>query len=59
MKALDDLGSRLGTASELLAFFWHLKMWWIIPIVVVLLFFGLLVVIGSTTGVGPFVYTLF
>lgn len=34
-------------------------MWWLLPIVVVLLVFGILIVVGSATGVGPFIYTLF
>jgi len=59
MQALRDMGQRLGIAADLLAFLWHAKMWWMIPIVAVLLLLGLLIVFGSTTGVGPFVYTLF
>jgi hypothetical protein len=59
MQVLRDMGQRLGIAGELLSFFWQAKMWWMIPIVAVLLLLGLLVVFGSTTGVGPFVYTLF
>jgi hypothetical protein len=30
-----------------------------IPMVAVLLVFGIVIVVGSSTGVGPFVYTLF
>jgi hypothetical protein len=30
-----------------------------IPFVAVLLFFGLIITVGSATGVGPFIYTLF
>jgi presenilin-like A22 family membrane protease len=51
--------ARLGIAADLLAFLWHAKMWWMIPIVALLLLFGLLIVFGSSTGVGPFIYTLF
>ena len=59
MKIFRDIGSKLGIAGELLGFFWKAKMWWMIPIVVVLLVLGLLIVVGSSTGVGPFIYTLF
>ncbi len=50
---------KFGIAWELLVFLWRLKMWWLIPMVSVLLLFGLLIVVGSSTGVGPFIYTLF
>jgi len=59
MRALRIMGQRLVIAGDLLAFLWSAKMWWMIPIVAVLLLLGLIIVFGSTTGVGPFVYTLF
>ena len=54
-----DFTGKLGIAGELLAFIWHRKLWWMFPLVFVLLAFGLLIVVGSTSGVGPFIYTLF
>ena len=59
MQMIRDIGNKFGIAEELLVFLWQRKMWWMIPLVVVLLFFGLLIVVGSSTGVGPFIYTLF
>ena len=59
MQAIREIGGKIGIAGELLAFLWHRKMWWMIPMVAVLLFFGLIIVVGSSTGVGPFIYTLF
>lgn len=59
MRLVRDLGDKFGIAGELLAFFWRRKLWWMIPLVTVLLLFGLLIVVGSATGVGPFIYTLF
>ena len=59
MKALREFGDKIGIAGELLGFFWHRKMWWIIPMMAVMLFFGIIIVFGSSTGVGPFIYTLF
>jgi len=59
MPLLRDMGDRFGIAAELLAFFWHRKMWWIIPMVSVLLVLGLLITFGTSSGVGPFIYTLF
>ena len=59
MRIVREIGDKLGIAGELLVFLWQRKLWWMIPMVVVLLFFGLIIVIGSSSGVGPFVYTLF
>ena len=59
MRMIRDIGNKFSIAGELLYFFWSRKMWWMIPIVAVLLFFGLIIVVGSATGVGPFIYTLF
>jgi len=34
------------------------KKWWLVPIIAVLLIFGLLILLSST-GVAPFIYTVF
>ena len=59
MKVLREIGDKFGIAGELLGFLWHRKMWCAIPMVAVMLFFGLIIVVGSATVVGPFIYTLF
>ena len=59
MQVLHEIGGKFAIAGELISFLWHRKMWWAIPLVAVLLFFGLIIVVGSATGVGPFIYTLF
>ncbi len=59
MGVVREIGDKFGIAGELLSFLWKRKMWWMIPFVSVLLFFGLIIVVGSATGVGPFIYTLF
>ena len=59
MRIIRDSILRLAIAKELLEFLWKLKMWWIIPMVMLLMFMGLLIGFGSSTGVGPFIYTLF
>ena len=55
----NSITQKLSIAGELLVFLWHNKMWWAIPMVALMLFFGLIIVVGSSTGVGPFIYTLF
>jgi len=51
--------ANLGVSGELLRFLWQRKLWWLIPMVFMLLVFALLVVFASTSGIGPFIYTLF
>lgn len=60
MKAfLRSMASNLGVVGEFLSFLWQRKLWWLIPMVLLLLLFGLLVVFSSTSGIGPFIYSLF
>lgn len=59
LRLLRVMWVNLGVAGELIAFFWRLRLWWLIPMVALLLLFGLLVVFASISGVGPFIYTLF
>jgi drug/metabolite transporter superfamily protein YnfA len=56
---IRSMGSNFGVVGELLSFLWQRKLWWLIPMVVVLLVFGLLLVFASSSGIGPFIYTLF
>jgi len=51
--------TNMGVAGELLVFLWQRKLWWLIPMVAVLLLFGLLLIFATTSGVAPFIYTLF
>lgn len=44
--------------SEFWRFLAHNKKWWLAPILLVLLLFGLLIMLSSSP-VGPFIYTLF
>lgn len=48
-----------GVVGEVIRFLWARKLWWLIPMVSVLLLFGLLLVFASSSGVAPFIYTLF
>lgn len=56
---IRSMTANLGVVGELLRFLWQRKLWWLIPMVFVLLLFALLVVFASTSGIGPFIYTLF
>ena len=59
MPILKDISGNAAIAWGLLSFLWSRKLWWMIPAVSVLLAFGLVIVIGSSTGAGPFIYSLF
>jgi hypothetical protein len=60
MKTLfTSLGEMFRTAGELLRLFLRGGRLWLIPMIVVLLLFGMLLLLASTTPLGPFIYTLF
>jgi hypothetical protein len=50
--------SNTGFFREFLGFLRANKKWWLLPIIIVLLLFGVLVLLSST-GLAPFIYTLF
>ncbi len=54
-----EMITNTGVAGEILQFLWARKLWWMIPMVTVLLLFGLLLIFASSSGVAPFIYTLF
>ena len=53
------LSANAGVLSDFVVFLWKRKMWWLIPMVLTLLICGLLLVFASSTGLGPFIYSLF
>jgi hypothetical protein len=44
---------------ELLMFLKTRKKYWLIPLIATLLILAILIVLGSTTALGPFIYSLF
>ncbi len=59
MHIMEAIFSRLGTVGEVLTFLWRRKLWWLMPMVMLLLVFGVLLLLAQTTGIAPFIYTLF
>ena len=57
--AIQDFFARLGVLGELLAFLWKRKLYWLLPMVITLLVFALLLIVGGSSPLGPFIYTLF
>jgi hypothetical protein len=59
VKVLNQLKNRFSIMSELMAFLWVRRLWWMIPMVVVLLAFGLLIIFTQSSALAPFLYPLF
>lgn len=59
MGSVKSFVSRFGILGELVVFLWHRKLWWLIPMIVILVLFGLLFIFAGSSGVAPFIYTLF
>ncbi len=58
MKLIKSFTSRCSIVGELFSFLWQRRLWWLIPIVVMLVLLSVLLILGSS-GVAPFIYTLF
>ena len=57
--AMQDFFMRIGVLGELLAFLWKRKLYWMLPMVITLIVFALLIVLGGSSPLSPFIYTLF
>jgi hypothetical protein len=57
--ALRSLGAMFRTVGELFQLFGRGGRWWLMPMVLVLMVFGLLLVLASSTPLGPFIYAIF
>lgn len=51
--------NRLGIIGELFGFLWEQKLYWMIPMIVILVAVIAIALLGQTSAVGPFIYTLF
>lgn len=45
--------------KDVIEFLRERKGYWLIPVIIVLVLFGLLILIGGSSAVAPFIYTLF
>ena len=50
---------RVGIVSELFSFLMKNKRWWLLPIVVMMVLLAVLIVLGHSSAIAPFIYTLF
>ncbi|HUF40024.1 MAG TPA: DUF5989 family protein [Anaerolineales bacterium] len=58
-KFLRSMSANFSVVGELMSFLWQQKLWWMIPMVAVLVLLGLVIVFAASSGIGPFIYTLF
>ncbi len=54
----SDLRSRLGVLGEFFAFLWKVRLWWLIPMIVVLVLFFFIFILGGSSPLAPFIYSL-
>lgn len=59
MSRLQRAGERMGIMGEFFGFLWRQKLWWMMPMFAVIFLFGLLLVLGQSSALAPFIYTLF
>ncbi|MBI1735163.1 MAG: hypothetical protein HYR51_08320 [Candidatus Rokubacteria bacterium] len=59
MASLHGVRHRLGILGEFFGYLHRARLWWMIPMFVVVFFFGLLLVLGQSSALAPFIYTLF
>ena len=59
MSKLAGVTQRAGIMGEFFGFLWRQKLWWMIPMFGVIFIFGLLLVLGQSSALAPFIYTLF
>lgn len=50
---------RFYLLSDLWAFMRERKKWWLLPIVIILLLVGVLIVLGQSSALSPFIYAFF
>lgn len=51
--------TRISTIREIFGFLRARKKYWLGPIIILLALFGVLIVLGETSGLGPFIYPFF
>ena len=59
MSRLERATERFGIMTEFFEFLWRQKLWWMMPMFFVIFIFGLLLILGQTSALAPFIYTLF
>lgn len=56
---MNDAEKNPNFFSEILMFLRERKAWWLAPVILMLLLVGMLIVLGSSSALSPFIYSLF
>lgn len=59
MSKLTGATQRISIMGEFFGFLWRQKLWWMIPMFGVIFVLGLLLALGQSSALAPFIYTLF
>lgn len=59
MGMVRSAGRRFGIAGELLSYFVAQRRWWMLPLILLVLLGGLLILLGQSSALAPFLYPLF
>ena len=59
MKLLRAPIAILQIVGEIFVSLWRFKRLWLAPLVLVLIVFGVLLLLATSSGLAPFIYTLF
>jgi len=53
------MARRFYLLTDIWSFMSERKKWWLLPIVIMLILVGILIVIGQSSSLSPFIYALF
>lgn len=59
MAKLAEASLRVGIIGEFFTYLWRQKLWWMMPMFFVIFLFGLLLILGQSSALAPFIYTIF
>ena len=59
MSKLTRATDHISIVGEFSSFLWRQKPWWMMPMFAVVFICGLLLVLGQSSALAPFIYTLF
>jgi Family of unknown function (DUF5989) len=59
MSVVRSAARRFGIAGELLSYFTRQRRWWMLPLILLVLLGGVLILLGQSSALAPFIYPLF
>jgi Family of unknown function (DUF5989) len=59
VRKLADASHRIGIMGEFFGYLWRAKLWWMMPMFFIIFLFGLLLILGQSSALAPFIYTIF